>query len=135
MADERIVTDAGERKALDKIAEITRRMALFINDATLSASNVIGDFTKPGYAGYADQTLDSWPAASTLGTGEASCTHPNVTFAYSGLVSSVTVYGLVIFDPSDSNVVIEVVKYETPVTLSGTGTHIVTHSLTAASAE
>ncbi len=109
-------------------------MALFVNDATLSADNVIGDFTKPGYAGYADQTLDAWPAAITLGTGEASCTHPNVTFAYSGLASPVTVYGLVIYDPTDSNVVIEVTKYETPVTISGTGTHIVTHSLTAESA-
>lgn len=133
MPDTRIVTNVGERRGLDKIAEIPRKIALFVNNITPTATSVIGDFTKPVWSGYADQDLDDWPAASTLGTGEANITHPNVTFNYTGVAVDVTIYGIVIFDPTD-NAVMEVVKYETAEVVNGAGSHIVAHSLQAETA-
>lgn len=133
MADTRIVTNVGERRCLDKIAELPRKIALFVNNLTPTPTSVIGDFTKPSWSGYADQDLDSWPAATTLVGGEANITHPNVTFAYTGVAVDVTVYGVVVFDPTD-NAVLEVVKYETAEVINGAGSHIVAQSLQTQSA-
>lgn len=133
MPDTRIVTNAGELRCLNKIAEIPRKIALFTNNVTPTATSVIGDFTKPVWSGYADQDLDDWPAAATLVTGEANTTHPNVTFTYTGVAVDVSIRGVVIYDPTDDTV-LEVVKYDAPEVVNGAGSHVVAQSLQAESA-
>lgn len=131
MADTRILTNAGEIRCLEKIAELPRKIALFTNNATVAATNVLADFTKPVYSGYADIDLDSWPTPTTAGGGEAQATHPEVDFAYTGLGADVTVRGWFTFDSTD-NTILEVNKYETGKTLNaGAGSHLITVSLQA----
>lgn len=124
MPDTVKVTNAGELKYITAGMLIAQKAKLFVNNVTVADTHVIADFTAPSWAGYADIDLNAWPAASTDGLGKAKSTHADITFSYSSVTPAVTVYGVVIYNPVD-NAVLVVIKYETPETVSGTGSHVV----------
>lgn len=123
MADTVVVTNAGERELLKHGLTRDMRMDLYTNNANPSPTSVASAFTKPTYAGYATQDMDSanWGEVSTTSSGRAQSQHQDVVFGYTGAPNT-TIFGNVITSVATGEVLL-ITQYETPVAISGDGSH------------
>lgn len=92
------------------------RLALFVNDAVVSATSVVADFTQISTHGITTKDLASasW-AAPTINGDQAVSAYPSQVFTATSADAGVTtnVYGYIAYSVTSSKL-LWVVKYDTP---------------------
>lgn len=136
MPDTTRTCNAGLIKNQQKGQTYARKLILFTNDVTVTADMNVSALTQPnsGSGWAAAKDLASWPTPAMVGSVSSS-THPDVSFAFTGLSPAVTIRGFAMYDALDNPAtakVTEIVKFEFPDTISGNGSHTVSPTVTHA---
>lgn len=92
------------------------KVDLFVNNFTPTALNILTDFTKASWTGYAQATVSGWGAQRTQVDGRIAITATNLMeFTGPAAGSGPTVYGYVV--QSSSGALLYSVKFGAPVSM------------------
>lgn len=90
---------------------------LYTNNVVYTPDRVPADFVEAAFAGYVPQGPLAWPAPFTNASNKAETDSPNLTWTYSLLVGTATVFGIYITNPAKT-VLLAVIPFQAPVVLT-----------------